>query len=162
MRPPPSWLVALDPAKRRCGIALFRHGRLYCTCTIKTRKADALPGAVLGWVELQTGILPGKLKWVAETPAIYERDTASRPKLAGLFDLIRSIEHQGILVERITPPSRWKGNISKTATKHRVLKQLHNFERDRMLDREEDTFDAVGLGLWYLGRVTRGLVPPGG
>ena len=156
---PPPWLVALDPAKRRCGVAVFCEGRLLIAGTLHTKRAADLPGVIFERVRSWTGRPLAVPVWVVEAPVVYARARAREKDLQGLVALIDRIEARVGYVTHITPPSIWKGNVSKRATKHRVRKRLEPSELDGMLDDSEDTFDAIGIGLWYVRRVNRGLVP---
>ena len=159
-RPPP-WSVHLDPAKRRCGVAVFREDRLFSAATLRSPNPAALHRVILDWVWAHTGQPLPDLVWVAEIPMVYERDRAARQNLTALVDLVDAIEREATEIVRVTPPSQWKGNLTKGATIYRVGKRLHNIERGSMFDTDEDTFDAVGLGLWFVRRVNRGLTLPG-
>lgn len=156
---PPMWLVALDPAKKRCGVAVFRAGRLCTASTLHNTNPRHLPGDVLEYVY---GGVPftTPLTWVTEYPVIYQQARVNEPNLRGLVELIERIEERiGHEMTHIEPPSTWKGNLSKRATKHRVRKRLDADELDAIYDDSGDTYDAIGVGLWYVCRVNRGLVP---
>jgi hypothetical protein len=147
-------------------MALFTGDRFRWGCTVHVRRQMPSPAPVLAeriaeqalaW----TGGTPlAQLTIVVETPEVYQGRRANEVNLQGLFALIEAVSLRAKptpLVE-ISPPWEWKGNISKRATKIRVRRRLHDFELDGMFDQSEDTFDAIGLGLWYTRRVERGLV----
>lgn len=154
-RRPPPWSVHLDPAKRRCGISVFQRDRLYKARTIHAEPLD-LPREVVSWAGGMRRVV-----WTAEIPEVYEQDRAAAKDLDALILLVDRISARVGPIVRVQPPSQWKGNLKKKATIHRVKKRLQNSELDAMLDLEEDTWEAVGIGLWYTGRVNRGLVLPG-
>jgi hypothetical protein len=159
---PPPWLVALDPAKKRCGVAIFRRGQLVAARTLKSPRAIALPQVILDWVWLQAKDIPAPsaIRWVTEYPVVYQQARINEPNLRGLVELIERIEGLiGHTMTHIEPPSVWKGGLSKRATKHRVPKRLEPAELDAIYDDSGDTYDAIGVGLWYVCRVNRGLVP---
>lgn len=157
---PPPLLVALDPAKKRCGVAVFESGTLVSARTLSSPRAAALPAVVLDWVWMRTNTPAHRLRWVTEYPVIYQQARVNEPNLRGLVELIERLEAQiGHEMTHIEPPSTWKGNLSKRATKHRVRKRLEPGELDAILDDSGDTYDAIGVGLWYVCRVNRGLVP---
>lgn len=155
----PPWVVALDPAKRRCGVAVFHKGKLFAASTLRERNPRHLPRTVIDQVGLWTGSPAYTVRWVAEYPVVYQHARAREKNLVGLVELVERVESVVGDVAHITPPAIWKGQISKSATKHRLMKRLERSELDAMFDDSGDTYDAIGIGLWYLCRVNRGLVP---
>ena len=50
-------------------------------------------------------------------------------------------------------PRDWKGQVSKEETKRRVLEELGPVEKEALPSRAPyDLYDAIGIGLWALGR----------
>lgn len=159
-----SRLVAIDPDTKACGVALFVDGRL--------RRALALP------VSDFAAIAPlraeqGDSLCVIERPRMYgrvgdQRDFLDLAVIVGRAqEIMRAQGYEVQLVE----PRVWKGGAPKRITSLRVWARLSAQERCRVdlparalraLDagqgvasgRSSDVLDAVGIGLWALGRTT--------
>lgn len=130
------WLIAIDPGKVT-GAALFRDGLLVQTAT---DDGDA-PGE-------NSGELPADCEIVAERPhAGYGK--------ASVEDLITLAIRLGRVLgshpAKLVTPVQWKGNMTKAATQARIRKVLAPAELARVID-DHNVFDAVGIGLWRLGR----------
>jgi hypothetical protein len=141
-------LLAIDPG-RQAGWALF-----------KSRK---LAGAGV-W---QSNIVPkgkGLLDLVVvEAPRWYPRE--HRIDVNDLLDLSIAVgKIEGMMEERGVPveivyPRTWKGSVPKEIHNRRVLAALTPQElgllpkRPRARDFDHNVIDAVGIGLWKLGRM---------
>lgn len=99
---------------------------------------------------------------VVEKPQVYQTRSAKGPA-SDLIDLAISVGR--IIVthphdQLLTPlPREWKGQIPKAVHHTRIAMALTEAEKKIVLDacdknksRTKDIMDAVGLGLWALGR----------
>jgi hypothetical protein len=170
-------ILALDPSVRSPGVALFDEGRLLTAGRVTVKKLDESDGArwmrvaddVLTWVEQYTSIVSIDVL-VFEKPQIYR---ASKSKgdpndLIGLAGVAMAVA--GFLEGRkrfstlrvLSPtPAEWIGQVAKTTTgsakesprARRILSRLDAAELALVPD-QHDAIDAVGLGLFALGRLT--------
>lgn len=131
------------------------------------------PGAVYGWAAFSlrelvfcgTGhprIYPGYQAVILEIPDRVEpgiplKDVLTCARRAGKIE--RDAEREMIHLE-VVPPVRWKGTLSKATTEARVRKALTPVEAARLPNVAKSVahnmFDAIGIGLWALGRFGRG------
>lgn len=151
-------ILALDPAKRRCGWALFAYGRLD-SCGVNYVEGEDAEG--LGIVE--TGIRlapwshlrPDVIVW--EMPQIYGKGKA-RP-----MDILHFAVVGGVIAAKVAEgakivevlPREWKGQRPKYVTQRLVDKDSR--VDNTLLETAEvpkryqgDMYDAIGIGLWYL------------
>lgn len=134
------------------------------------------PGVCTGWASFYSGhlalcgitnelrYLPGDI--VIEKPQVY-RATRSKGDPNDLIDLAILV---GRYVERcngdvtLVTPAEWKGQVPKHIHARRILDALTDGERrvatveSAKLSKSSrhNMIDAIGLGLWKLGRLTRG------
>lgn len=97
-----------------------------------------------------------------EVPRWYPHDHSDVNDLLDLSvfvgELKRSYEAQGYQAELVWPRT-WKGNVPKKITNNRTLAALTPDEvallprRPRAKDFDNNMLDAIGLGLWKLGRL---------
>lgn len=146
-------LLALDPGKQRCGWALYEAG--------------ALRGAGV-WVAPLPALgrdVPLARDVVVEVPQVYGagRDPAD-PN-----DLVDLSVSAGFVAARAEPsrvrlvrPREWKGQLPKDVCARRARGRLTGDEIE-VAEREVarvparfrgDAWDAIGVGLWALGRFT--------
>lgn len=84
-------------------------------------------------------------------------------KIAKRGDLVKLAHAVGVIHSRITsvfgtlelvPVSKWKGQVSKEVINNRIARIIPALEREKSgmsVSRSHD-WDAVGIGLWALGR----------
>lgn len=139
-------LVAIDPGKTP-GWALFRKKALV-RCGRK-----GLLEALVGLDDVKAAVI--------EKPVAYPQD---KTRVNDLITLAINVgewkafcEDRGMVVE-LVEPRRWKGSVPKAIHNQRVLGALTEEElkllpkRPRAKDYDHNMVDAVGLGLWKLGR----------
>jgi hypothetical protein len=179
-------LLAIDPSISSSGVALFKRGVLMSAKTITRSieaadigsRALAMALDIRAWISA-VGIDPRVL--VFEWPQIY---TAAKSKgnpndliaLAAIGAgvggmLYASAAVRNVAIEVLTPtPAEWIGQLPKSRTGNawdsprgqRIGKRLDERERARIgAKAQHDALDAVGLGLWSLGRLDRERVFPG-
>jgi len=143
------WLLSIDPASdaERSGWAYYRDRQL------------ALAG--IGWPPFSADII------VIERPQVYPH---GGKKQADPNDLISVALFGGRLLQSVARkettiiaihPRQWKGQVPKEIHNRRVLKQLSSSERIAYAhgtkgiapSKVHNVIDAIGIGLWRLGRV---------
>lgn len=164
-------LLAIDPGKLECGWALFENGVLDKAGL--ARNPVHKPGAEGPdvWLETTKQILeevsaerPDVL--VMEIPQVYKQgqqkgDQKDLVELAGVDGCIRGLF---CLADKcvVYRPAQWKGQTPKPIHNKRVMAKLtqaeiKTFEADTAdVPRSllHNVVDAVGIGLFYLGRMT--------
>lgn len=155
-------ILAVDPSLTCTGWAEFQGCELVRCGIIPTRSGAPLfqriqaPAAILGSRDVPPYLL------VIEWPQIYTRTKSKGdpndllPVAAVAGAIISSV---GALTVRMPKPSDWKGQVPKDVHNARVLKRLTPGERARFdaarlpKSLANNAIDAVGLGLWALGRM---------
>lgn len=133
-------LVAIDPG-RHTGIAVFIDGRLAAASALNV---DPLKPPNLGIAADEV---------IVEVPTIYPRspvDPASLIKLAFTAGVL--VGRLGAPKVRAVAPREWKGQRPKAIHNKRTLSLLDANERAKILRATSDVLDAIGLGLWAVGR----------
>jgi len=141
----PIKLVSIDPGVKKSAIALWdKEGKLLF--------ADDLPNAQV--VRLLRQIRTSRL--VVETPVLYPTQRAKHKDvkdLAKVARVFKSFVPKGVGVK----PSVWKGQVPKKIHGNRILLALDKEELLRVASiGNHNTIDAIGIGLWALGRIKRG------
>ena len=139
-------LVAIDPGKHASGIAVFRDRVL--EAVYYTKDTD-----VLSW------LFAPDVRVIVEVPQVYsyERSKGDPNDLVDLAfaagRMTRDFEHVDVV-----RPKQWKGQLPKDVHHQRVMAKLVQPECD-VIHRAQvaqsklhNVLDAVGLGLWKLGR----------
>lgn len=132
--------VAFDPGVKYFAWAVFRGG--------------ALDAAGLSNKSPRDWVWPGISFAIVECPeSQFSQETRERD----IYALARAAGEIGIqFPERLyVAPSRWKGQIPKEIHHPRIVSQLDEFERKTLPTKKTElkhVLDAVGIGLWYLGR----------
>jgi hypothetical protein len=158
-------LVAIDPGLRGCGIARFYGltGELraaeYITSPEKTLTGPVAWAAMAGEV-VSHQQRPDVL--VLEQPRIYpgvrREDPNDLIQLAGVLGAIAAHWESAPTIVAYYPAA-WKGQVPKKVMTKRILKHLATGELSRLVSvgaKDHNTIDAVGLGLFHLGRMKRG------
>jgi hypothetical protein len=133
-------LIAIDPGAHT-GLAFFRHTVLIGAYAIKDgeplelRPDDQL---IIECPEYQKGrrVSPNDLITLALRVG---RIQGRAQTLGAKCELVR--------------PSEWKGNVPKRIHHERILARLTGVERVLTEGVSGDALDAIGIGLWKLGRL---------
>lgn len=159
----PGVVAALDPGVRACGLSVWVDGRLIRAELVRvdtTRWQPAImAGAVVAAASIDAGLPEA---WLVESPRSYPGREDREENLEGLRKVIaalRRIARPGVV--RTVAPSAWKGNVPKVVHATRIFGALGQAEA-RIVPADHNVVDAVGLGLYGLGRVRRGGVLPAG
>lgn len=156
--------VCVDPGLRGCGVAIFENAHLIHAAYVKSPEQKergpvawrAMAGAVFEYVEewLPAGTL------VIEVPQVYR----GAQQKGDPDDLLQLVGVEGWLGGLLMParvvgyrPREWKGQIPKDVHNRRVEKALETYELAQFAGcpayLKHNVLDAVGLGLFHLGRL---------
>jgi hypothetical protein len=153
-------LLALDPG--------FRKKRRNLGCALFEAEELSFAGVVgeihhVPWIGYAPQHLRSRSRAVIEMPRWYPReheiDINDILDLACLVGRLQGrLEEKGVDVELVYPRT-WKGTVPKDIHNKRVLAALSKEElaklpkRPRAKDYDHNMLDAVGIGLWKLGRM---------
>ena len=181
---PPNVLLAIDPGASfpktkapYAGAALFQWGELVWAALVKCPTQVCQyeqPNALVRRVCVEAGVtqrrgtLGEPLTVLAvERPRIYTRGEA-RPEDIVALSIIYGAFMGGIDAEFYSGPGAvtWKGSIDGVILNERVVKVISSAERMMLMTAHKDGFgaltdhvlDAVGLGLFVLGRCSAGCI----
>lgn len=150
-------VVAIDLGVRVAGLAVFEGLNLVHASEVYS------DGTVQGMARalFAAGYTPGPRSdiWVVEKMVKYGK------KPARDADLDRLSEIAARLRDLLPPPHqlreitarRWKGSTPKSVTAHRVKEALSAGETRTIKEDTKETMDAIGLGMFYVGRSKRGI-----
>lgn len=176
-------MIALDPSIASSGVALFRGGALSAVDTIKRKvtKDDiaarclAMAEDIGDWIQ-RTGSRPRVLvcEWPAKSWRGDARDLHGLPGVnMGVAMLLRVVmlARQEPFTVLSYEPGEWSGGMSKTKTKKgakfspravRALSRLNDDELEAWhTTSSHDAIDAIGIGLYALGRLEARRLFPG-
>lgn len=157
----PSYVVSVDLGKRVSGIAMWCDGVLVAATEIRARPTPvAMARALCDWVDhyVPAGT---RATWVVETMVEYGPTRGRRRDLAHLTKVAEALRRMvGKVVEYTA--NEWKGTTPKFVTAIRVQRRLSEDELDRVDVFGKESVDALGIGLYHLGRVVRGVRAPRG
>jgi hypothetical protein len=174
----PHTVIAIDPSLTKPGLAVFQDRLLITAIRVHIPKGHPEdPGARAMYVAreifaMSYPAVPNRL--VYEWPQIYR---AARSKgdpndliaLAAIGSAFAGLWSKDRLLEIQAPtPAQWIGQLPKSETGDpwdsprgaRIKSRLDPIELARV-QAKHDAVDAVGLGLWSLGRLERHRVFPG-
>lgn len=153
-------LLAIDPSINSLGWARFEN-EVLVGAGVVTAKATIAP------VYLRAAAIAERLRLVVDTadqvwcewPQIYQRGggrTKGDPNdLLGLAAVCGAIAASEISTHfRAVTPAQWKGQLGKEQSHQRIRARLHAQELT-LWPESLDARDAVGIGLYALGRLTR-------
>jgi hypothetical protein len=165
----PRTILAVDPGKRKCGVALFVNERL-TTASLLTADNTFLLGKTvwLWWLkQAEDRVLDPKLdRLVTEGQVVYPGLRTANPNdLLPLSYLCGAVQARVEAEETLMPlPREWKGSLKKELFTRQILSRLHK-EELAIVDQVKcpkgelhNVVDAVGLGLWTMGAIR--LHPP--
>lgn len=167
-------VLALDPSVRSPGLALFADGQLTRACNLPIKRSSTAtqndsqlgPSEFARWHHVARYIIdtmPTDIHTVVfELPQIYtwgkgKGDPNQLLALAGVGAIVAAHYNTFTLSPR---PAEWIGQVPKSTkgsalTSPRALKILSRLstEERALVPDQHDAIDAVGLGLWALGRL---------
>jgi hypothetical protein len=158
----PRTVLALDPGKLTCGVALFINERFRAGAFLKEDDTYLLGLEVEKWWQAHRArfALPRMCDTlVTEGQQIYPGMRAANPNdLLPLAYLCGAVQARIEAHQRLTPlPKVWKGSLRKEAFTRRTLTRLGTDEIQTLKEvrcpesKLHNVVDAIGLGLWVLG-----------
>lgn len=146
----PRWLVSVDPGTANAGIAVFENGCLVDAADLKypepTCFLDVAPR--------------GKAVWVREKMRKRAKFRVAHKDLAAIEGLMRTLARYGNFQwASELYPETWKAGVPKPQHHARLKEALFADELPIWEAAGPDGRDAIGIGLFYLGRVARGGLP---
>jgi hypothetical protein len=159
-------LVCVDPGLRGSGLAMYKLGVLefatYVTNPDKSGRGPTahaeMASAILNFVE--EPFYNEQAHFLVEFPQVYpgpsKIDVNDLLDIAGVASAITTM--MTLYQCQATLPRAWKGNIKKEIMTERIRASLTDQERNRIVSvgaKDHNTLDAVGLGLWRMGRLNR-------
>ena len=153
-------LVAVDPGKIKAGVAVWVVHQSQCEllAAATVQHPRDLVSEVLRYVDTIDTKLPRM--WVTERMQRYTAKVARDTALDSLESFVAEMRRQtsGRWIQYTA--RTWKGQIPKTPHHHRIRRLLTSAEQATCGAYQHDKIDAVGLGLYTLGRSRKGGVAP--
>lgn len=146
-------LLAIDPGKTHFGYAVFSQNKLI---GCGTQKHSSNEGLALIAVDLAHGLQSTYYGCIVvmEKPENYLRNNKSK-SLEGLVALCNAV-HSAVGVHRFYTPKQWKGQVPKDVHHERLARVLSASELVLWGAVDHNAKDAIGIGLFHLGRTKRG------
>ncbi len=173
-----SYLLAVDPGIRGCGVAVFYEGVLEHAAYVENpykRDSDAAAAGAMAHEIVEWAHLDGQphVHIAVEWPRVYAsriRSGASKGDPNDLLALCGVDAAIVALMDRSSTsyaPSEWKGQMKKEACHARIKTRLSPLEAEVVAKAEKaarsmshNMLDAVGVGLFHLGRFDKKRVIP--
>jgi hypothetical protein len=160
----PRTVLALDPGKLTCGVALFINESFRAGAFLKADNTFLLGEAVEEWWQQQRTrfTLPALCDTlVCEGQQIYPGMRTANPNdLLPLSYLCGAVQARVKAYQCLMPlPKTWKGSLRKESFTRRILSSLRKDELQILKELKcpesklHNVVDAVGLGLWHIGAV---------
>lgn len=161
-------MICIDPGIRGCGLAVFYRGELVRAQYV-ANIADSGDSLALRVASMASCVyhaqelvhVDTKDELITERPQIYAHGKGK----GNPNDLIALAEIGAYAAALINPvrwiqvlPRQWKGTIDGDAMTDRIVGRLKNEEECAVISYksgalDHNTYDAVGIGLWRLGRL---------
>lgn len=154
-------LLAIDPGVHHHGLALFlENGRLLrCGLVRGPAGRPALAVAAGGLAERTADWLVGEgTRVVAEMPQDRGQDRVPPADLIALSVVLGWTLGEMCRPVTLISPADWKGSVPKSKHQPRIIAALSGAERALIPSGAlaHNAIDAVGIGLWALGRISGG------
>lgn len=150
---PAKTLLAIDPGKRKLGWAFFADRRLVRCGLSRIDGVDAFGRLAI----LHSLALPCAETGIVELMSVYPGDRAKGDPndLIAVATVGAELAGRKCDFVRYVSPRDWKGQVPKEIHHERILSRLDEDEKVLVVGQNHDTKDAVGLGLYALGRLTQ-------
>lgn len=152
-------MISIDPGINGCGVAEWDGTTLKCACYIRAiANSTVSKPYMMGWTLAQT--LPADRFILFEHPQFYSGtmpgivdDLMDLVEVGATFAGMRSCPLEWIL------PHKWKGSVDAEIIIERVKERLTEEEKKEVelppRALEHNVYDAIGIGLFYLGRLEK-------
>lgn len=155
-------LVTVDLGLRVSGIALWADGEMTAAYEVRVSTGRPRDMARALWRH-GARFAPRGALWVAERMKDYRGKGARKKALrrlrqvsTGLADLMKGTGH----CLKLYTAAEWKGSTPKPICHARIWPELTAAERVMVVPASKETLDAVGIGLFELARLGRGMTRP--
>lgn len=172
-------MITIDPNLRGCGVAVWSGNALQLAAYVKNPSTGRGYAAFVSMAVAVGEYLMDRVLYEDRAPVIVEhpRVYPGMPKtdLNDLLDVTgvgAAVSHRlkgfgitgsGYVLVQTVFPSEWKGTMKKAAMLDRIREKLTDTERAVVQKTNksdtEDILDAVGIGLWKLGRLSTKVYP---
>lgn len=157
-------VLAVDPGLRACGVAEFRAGLLRRAAYVESsgESCGEMASAVRAWYGLGGSDGAGAERAIVELPRVYGR--GGKGDSNDLVNLATVCGALCVALTELSPsfvyPGQWKGEVPKEVMMRRIIGRLSPEELaavalPRARGLQHNVFDAVGIGLWAIGRIGR-------
>ncbi len=150
-------LLAIDLGKRKVGVAAFdEDGVLFDTRTLHHKgewTAEGMAHVIASWIESIHLGRPGTTRVVAEWPEHYEQRRDTHKNIDQLLDVGGYFSF-----DEKYRPATWKSSLPKRIYVNRLRASLSTSELALFDAVGHDGKDAVGIGMFALGRVNRAAI----
>jgi hypothetical protein len=159
--------TCVDPGLRGCGVAEFEGGDLLRAAYVKNPEAgrgynahEAMGSAVAEWISESSERI------IIEHPRIYPGAQQQKGDLNDLLDVVAcgasvAASFRTNYIETVFP-GEWKGQVPKEMMTARISRAITDAERAKIekcpASLMHNLLDAVGLGLWKLGRLNKKVI----
>lgn len=171
----PRWVLAVDPGIRGCGVALFRAGLLAEAAYVKNSyksgnratEAASMAKDVVDWLgdtidELDELAVEWPQIYVSQLRAGKGKKKADPNDLLALCGIDAALAALFKVSTKSYQPHEWKGGVDKDPHHLRIEGRLQPSElrvaseaREDAGSLEHNVMDAIGIGLFHLGRLER-------
>lgn len=170
------YTVAVDIGKWTTGVVIFDGNQVFAgfECSVSkmgraAMESDAAAAAVMARLVhrvVYPTVAGYSTAWVAEKMVDYDGKGARERDLEHLRKVLTHLEKLVTNTDPMTPKTfdlvrahEWKGNVPKRVTEYRVRGLLSQEEFDSISPWTKETWDAAGIGLFWVGRAGRGSTP---
>lgn len=159
--------VAIDPGLNTSGVAIFKGGYLLDGWSVRTncKNTDPLPNRIkamgISIVHLVTTNTSTINNLLVEFPQVYDARKGLQKANSGnsVLPLAAIVGFVCAKVEsykiEYIKPREWKGQLPKNVCVNRVKNTLRIEDNRPERKLTHDGWDAVGIGLWYHGRINK-------
>lgn len=150
-------ILCIDPSLRHCGLAVFDRGVLIkATHVLSPNESDR---GAKAWVDMSKEVLrlsPEKVSCLVIERMKHRKYGPPVDDILEVNGVVGAVARIYAECELVSPyPHEWKGSVPKKIHNNRVYNKLTADEKAAITTNKtywDDTIDAVGLGLWHLGR----------
>jgi hypothetical protein len=155
-------MIAIDPGISCCGVAEFEGSYLQRAALVANPTRSKVPIDRVYWMADEVSRL-FQGKWgelVIERPQMGTYGPARQKDLVLLCEVGACLAGMRRLVPVSVTPHQWKGSIDAELMVERVHGRLSQEETEKVAlpsakSKGHNVWDAIGVGLWYFGRLER-------
>lgn len=146
----------IDPGLRACGFADFRNEKLAFAVLVKGQEIGRGPAAHknMAMAFTQFDKLPLYIEFPEAYPGMPKTDHNDLLEVAGTASAVASTFPEVTSLR----PKEWKGNIPKKTMTARIYAALTDEEKKVLPSKDHNILDAVGIGLFVLGRLNKRVI----